>query len=62
MKEIECLSQRSIYRHPLAVERRRVLWLENMNNMYMNALIAVGVVASMLTGVLLAVASAANML
>lgn len=62
MREIKCLSQRSNYRHPVAVERRRVLWLEDMNNTLQNALIAVGVVAAVATGVVMAFVSAAGMM
>ncbi len=62
MKEIKCLSQRSNYHHPLARERRRVEWLENLNKTLQNALIAVGVVASIATGVVMAFVSAAGMM
>ena len=61
MKEIECLSQRSNYHHPAAAERRRTEWLEKLNNTLMNALIAVGVVAAVATGVVMAFVSAAGM-
>ena len=62
MKEIQCLSQRSNYHHPAAAEHRRTEWLEGLNNTLTLALIAVGVIASMATGALLAVMSAAGML
>ena len=62
MKEIQCLSQRSRCHHPLAAERRRTAWLENLNKTLQNALIAVGVVAAVATGALMAFVSAAGML
>lgn len=62
MKEIQCLSQHTHQNHPLAAEHRRVEWLENLNNTYLNALIAVGVVAAVATGALMAFVSAAGMM
>ena len=62
MREIKCLSQTSNYHHPVAAERRRTAWLENLNKTLQNALIAVGVVASIATGVVMAFVSAAGMM